>query len=327
MNTDRSLSAFAGRFVPVKLTTDGNPEWSGWARKYPTEGRAIPILYVVRADGEMLYGKSGPLPGDALPKMLLATLQQSGRGFTEAETLLLDASVKEATAAMTEEDHMAAAKSLSRLSELGTVGDLKSYSLLAMQADTLAKDVSEKAEASIKEAVEKLNDPQTAFDGVLELVEGETAYAGFNDVRLQVASALRDVKKNSDLQDPLRQAETLVRARRFAESENATIKRRANGAYEQLITSFPGTKAEKIAREELAVIDNEDEVLDRTAGGDEPEESVRTWSDESGKFTIEATYVQQKQGFVQLRKQDGELLAVPISKLSQRDQDYLKQRQ
>ena len=309
----------------MKLTTDGNPEWSAWATRYPTEGRAIPILYVIRADGEMLYGKSGPLPGDALPKMLLATLQQSGRGFNEAETLLLSASVKEATAAMTEENHVAAAKSLSRLSELGTVGDLKSYSLLAMQADTLAKDVSEKAKVSIDEAVQKLDDPQTAFDGVLELVEGETVYAGFSDVRSQVTAALRDVKKNAALQDPLRQAENLVRARRFAESDNATIKRRANGAYEQLITSFPDTKAEKIAREELAAIDPDADVLTQPAG-DTPEESIRTWSDESGQFTIEATYVQQKQGYVQLRKQDGELLAVPISKLSQRDREYLKGR-
>ena len=45
---------------------------------YPIDGRGIPRIYVVRADGEMLYGAVGSLPGDELPQMLLATLKQSG---------------------------------------------------------------------------------------------------------------------------------------------------------------------------------------------------------------------------------------------------------
>lgn len=163
LSTDRTLSAFKGQFVPLKLTTDGNPQWSGWVRQYPHEGRGIPILYVVRADGEKLYAQSGALEGADLPRMLLATLQQSGRTFNDAETLLLDASVTEAKAALEAENHAAAARSLSRLAKLGAVGDLKSFSALAIEADTIAKQLVETGQASIDEAKGKLDDPQRAF--------------------------------------------------------------------------------------------------------------------------------------------------------------------
>ena len=56
LETDESLAAFAGQFVPLKLVTTGqNEEWSSWSQKYPHEGRTIPVLFVVRADGKKIY--------------------------------------------------------------------------------------------------------------------------------------------------------------------------------------------------------------------------------------------------------------------------------
>jgi hypothetical protein len=42
---------------------------------------------------------------------------------------------------------------------------------------------------------------------------------------------------------------------------------------------------------------------------------------------VEARFIQQKAGYVQLQKRDGSLIAVPISKLSDDDQVYLKDRE
>ena len=49
----------------------------------------------------------------------------------------------------------------------------------------------------------------------------------------------------------------------------------------------------------------------------------REWSDASGKFKITATYVDSKQGFVLLRKPNGEQVSVPISKLSLTDRKII----
>jgi hypothetical protein len=327
LNTDKSLSAFAGQFVPVKVITDGNPEWGTLSRKYPTEGNGIPILYVIRADGELLYGKTGSLPGEALPQMLLATLQQSGRSYNDADAAVLAASVEQAKAALAENDQFKAAKALAPLARLGTPGELQSHAESAKEADSLVKQVADTAQASIAEAKEKLADPDSAFDAALTLVQAEAAYATFPNVKADLTVALRDAKKNKALDAALKSAEALQRARIFAASDNAAVKKKAPSAYELVITKFPGTPADKLAREELAVIDPDSDVLSSTSESPTPETSAdgfRTWSDASGKFKLEAKFVQQKQGFIQLQTRDGKLVSIAVAKLSQADQEFLK---
>jgi CubicO group peptidase (beta-lactamase class C family) len=51
---------------------------------------------------------------------------------------------------------------------------------------------------------------------------------------------------------------------------------------------------------------------------------ARTWSDASGKFTIEAELVEVKDGQVVLRKADGSEIKLPVSKLSAADRKHLE---
>ena len=51
---------------------------------------------------------------------------------------------------------------------------------------------------------------------------------------------------------------------------------------------------------------------------------VRTWSDNTGEFTVEAEYVSQIAGLVTLKKTDGEILRVSTGKLSDEDREFLK---
>ena len=53
------------------------------------------------------------------------------------------------------------------------------------------------------------------------------------------------------------------------------------------------------------------------------EDTKRTWSDATGKFTIDATLVDRTEKDVRLQKADGRIVSVPISKLSQPDQEFL----
>lgn len=49
----------------------------------------------------------------------------------------------------------------------------------------------------------------------------------------------------------------------------------------------------------------------------------RTWTDTTGRYTIDADLVEVKEGNVVLKKADGELVSVPIDKLSRADRQYL----
>ena len=49
----------------------------------------------------------------------------------------------------------------------------------------------------------------------------------------------------------------------------------------------------------------------------------RKWTSKDGKFSVEAELVEAKDGNVRLKRQDGKIITVPVSKLSKADRDFL----
>jgi hypothetical protein len=58
----------------------------------------------------------------------------------------------------------------------------------------------------------------------------------------------------------------------------------------------------------------------------DPDETLRSWTDLSGKYKLRAKYSGRKNGKVRLKKEDGSELLIPLDKLSKDDQEYLKNR-
>jgi PelA/Pel-15E family pectate lyase len=50
---------------------------------------------------------------------------------------------------------------------------------------------------------------------------------------------------------------------------------------------------------------------------------ARMWTDRSGQYSVEATLVEVSGGNVRLRRSDGNVITVPLNKLSERDQRYI----
>ena len=174
------MSAYAGKFVPLKVTTDGNEDWAEWSQKYPNEGNAIPIVYVVTAAGEKLYAKSGSLPGENLKKLLDYSLQQAGRVLSDAEVATLQQTLADVEQAKGDLSRQAAA--FARVAKIGPPGDLQSQSELAIQVDEQFKVFAEAAKSSIDQATANLTEQDRTFEAVLALVEAESAYAAFPEL-------------------------------------------------------------------------------------------------------------------------------------------------
>ena len=320
LETDKSLAVFAGQFVPLKLTTDGNPEWSAWTRKYPLDGNGIPRLYVVRADGEKLYGGIGAPPGNQLTQMLYTTLQQAGRRFSADEIALLKTSVKEAEAAMAADDRPQAALALSRLSKLGELGQLGSFAEPALAADKIAQSLLDSSDSMIEKAVAALQESDTLFSGALTLTDAKWRYDGFPKVQTKLANAVKVAKRDKQATPSFAQAEALVRARRLAAAERVSVRKQAAPSYETVIRRFPGTEADKLAREELAKISPNAKVLQSPVGAE-----LRVWTDATGRFSVEATFIRADEKTVTLKKKSGEEITLPVAKLSQPDQAFLRE--
>ena len=60
-----------------------------------------------------------------------------------------------------------------------------------------------------------------------------------------------------------------------------------------------------------------------SCGTDEP---VRTWTDSTGKFKLQARFVSEEAGKVTLEKEDGSQLEIELSKLSAADQTAVAER-
>ncbi|MEM8665990.1 MAG: SHD1 domain-containing protein [Planctomycetota bacterium] len=327
LENDRSLARFAGQFVPLKIITSNNPEWAKWSRLYPIEGGGIPRLYVIRADGEKLFAGIGSLPGDKLPLMMTATLRQAGRSFNDADAVFLEQLVEKSQASLADEKLLEAAITLSAMTKIGSPDKLGSYAKPAIEAAELYEQLVARLEQNAEAAESSLDETSDATDpleSLITLYEVENALKLFPSLKAKAGELGRTLNQLSSLGESTTQAESLVKARVFAAQSNPRFQSRAASAYTSVIRRFPGTRVDELAREELATIKPDAKILatDPESLASMPE--LRQWSARVGDFSIKARYLQQRDGKVQLQKEDGAKIVVDIAALSDSDQTYLK---
>jgi hypothetical protein len=327
LKTDRSLTRFRGQLVPLKVTTSGQ-EWFKWASKYPASGRSIPKIYIVRADGKMLYGKSGSLSGNLLPALLTEAATQAGRSFNNEQYAFLSSVVTKSKAALASEDLAAASRALSDLNKLGKPGQLSvgSYSTLAKEADEMTNKLIESGKATIQQASDQLTSPDTAFEGALSLVETERIYKTLPTVKKAASLSIRAANKDSATSALLKQAADLDRARYLSKLTTSTSQKRAITSYEVVIRLYPGTAADKLARTELAVLAPASELLGSTPKSNPAPAAAeyRIWTDSTGNFRVEAKLVSFFADQAELLKKDGKTITLPLDRLSADDQKFLQ---
>jgi hypothetical protein len=302
--------------VPLKVDTDGD-DWQTWDRKYPSEGNTIPILFVIRADGQMLYGKSGSKQGDELPRFLAQQLLTAGTIFSDQQLQTIRAAVGESNKAIADGDMFAAVKRMESLRKLGTPGKLGSYASIALEADALYARLVEEGKTALASAQGRLKEDDN-FEGVLAIVSANRIYGSLPDLRKDLTTAERELAKNSELKDALKQAEALDRALALAAQKGATLRKSGIAALGQVIARFPNTPAATLAQAKLTELGVEAPPATKADS-----RTFRTWTDVTGQFKVEAELVSAAGGSVQLKKKDGSLVNVPLDKLSAADRDFL----
>ena len=292
-------------------------------------GRGIPQLYVVRADGKQIYGGAGSLSGDDLPAMLLASLKQAGRSFSNQDAILLHDLVATAEQALNHGDLLKSAMSLSEVARFGSLENLGSYARPALRASELYTELKAKVDERILDAKTKLQDDSVTkpLELMLTIHESEAIYKQFTAWASQASSTTRELAKESIFPSEASQAEALVRARVIAASSSPRVRKRAESAYTTVIRRFPGTAADTIARRELAEIAPDAKVLTIDSAAT-PVPSMqtpawRTWKTMDGEFQTRARLIEIIADKVRLMKPDGATIVVDIKILSESDRNYI----
>ena len=239
--TDLTLQPLLARFVSVHIDSDSDA-WQKWEQKFPSKSDSIPILYVIRADGESLYAQSGSLPGLALNQMLTEMLGKSGALLNETQLKKLAEGVAKATQAYERGDVADAVLAATKLSGSG------SYAEAALTADALAKKLADEAQQKIKAAEGKLEDESTALAGAVELAAVNRIYKKLPGVIKAVKETSAKFTIDAEARELFAQAGLLDRAKAFAQQRQTA---KAAAAYEQVLEKYPDGEAAKLARTEL----------------------------------------------------------------------------
>ena len=306
------------QFVPLKVETKGEV-WSKWVTKYRFEGKGIPIIYIIRADGKMLYGKSGAMRNEALMKFMQERLAESGRAFNEKEYELLASTLDEVEKLRSNGDMFGAVRRLSVLSKLGKPGQFGGHSTIAGRADGVVKELIATATIELKEAEEKIAEEETRFDGALKLAQTKRLYSTLPEVGPKVIAAYRKAERNADYKEAITQANQADRANAALRLRSG--KKSAVTAFTRLIQRNPGKPVAAYAKARLAEITGEP-VADDPPSARPASPEYRTWTSSGGGFKIEAVLVSVTDGVAQLKRRNGKILLVPLSKLSAADRKF-----
>ena len=212
LENEQSLARYAGWFIPLKIETKGD-EWSQWATRFRHEGNGIPIVFVVRADGEQLYGKTGSLPGAELYQMIESVLARSGRILNDKQLQSIEKVLGKANDALEKGDIVTAVKQVSWLRKFGELGSLGSYAEAAVEADKLVQELLERGRIALTQVKEQLSDSETALVGAITFVDTAKEYRPLTSLTKDIHEISSYIKKTPDLRAVRKQAELLHHAK------------------------------------------------------------------------------------------------------------------
>jgi hypothetical protein len=252
-STDKQLAAIAGQFVPIKLDV-ASDEYREWSREHRAEGNSIPKLFVIRADGESLYARSGSLTGDALPEMLIGTLNQAGGILSRSDVETITAVTTRFREQTQAGEITQAIKSLNRLKKMGVPGQLESYASSVIELNQLVNEFAESHHAKLTELGEAyLGDDQDAkFSAMVEFLSLRRQLNGLKQLKPTLTTMLKEMSKGSDARELMRQAKLIDAA---AAATSASAKTRTQEKLRELVETTENDSVKSVGAKILLRLD------------------------------------------------------------------------
>ncbi|MEE2639460.1 MAG: thioredoxin family protein [Planctomycetota bacterium] len=186
--------------VYLRIDLD-EPSWREWSKRFPHQGRMLPIVYMIRADERQLYGRSNTLPGEQLHKFLVQGVAHSGESYSLEEIKNLETANRSIETAIAEGNWELAISSLRSTTNLGKPGQLDSHASAAVRNNQLAKLIGQKSNAYLQSRLASITrelegDEASQFKAVSQFVLLEQTFGQLEDTadhisRVAVKLAIR----------------------------------------------------------------------------------------------------------------------------------------
>jgi hypothetical protein len=236
---NRNIQTMMSQVVYLELDAYST-QWQKWASKYNATGAYIPLVYVIRADGKQLYGKSG-FALDTLEQFLSEQLAGAGKLLSAKQMREITKNLDDARKAITDGNLQMASEKISRYANSG------SFAEVALDTDKVVAELAVKGKAKFEDADKNMHSASQKLDGALALLEANRIFGKLpplKDLVLKVANYRRD----PDTKELFIQADLLDQAK-VLEAKSQFSK--ARKLYEQVWSRFPGTPAARMAQTRL----------------------------------------------------------------------------
>ena len=204
------------QFVPIKLDV-ASDEYREWSREHPSEGNGIPKVYIVRADGETLYAKSGSLSEIELGQLLSTSLAAGGRILNEKEAALL-IEVNDEMTSLREQGKVAESiKLLRKLRKFGSPDKIGSYAspvkAISLQLESLTAEGNE-ALGRIIHSLENAQEEKDRIAAIVDLLSAQDRFSELPTLKDAFSSVNRTITRDRDLRALLKGIKEIERAAR-----------------------------------------------------------------------------------------------------------------
>ena len=246
MNTlvsNKSIAPFAAQFVPVKLDVNST-EFRTWSRDLKATGDTggVPVVYVVRADGETMYGQGGGISDNNLKKLLMTSLKTSGRILSVKEAAMLDSAADKFESLQAAGDISDAVKAINKVKRIGVPGQIPSYADSASKVNELVGTTATETTAKLEELRGVIESGETAekLEAIVAGMNLGSDYGSLKVLKPDFAKFKKELSKNKEIAQLVKDAKVINYA--LSASSNSAKKRAA----EKLQALIDSTKIEAV---------------------------------------------------------------------------------
>ncbi len=238
-----SVRTLAQKYVRLNMDSQ-SVAFGEFLRKFPTEFRGVPMVFVIRPDGASLYGQSGGMTTMAMEDLLRFGLEESGKSITPQLQRKLMADARASSQLFAE------GKLLESLRLTDTSHIQRSFAKSVLQMKAIRRSILDEVSNRLSILDTQFSDRESMYGAAFRLAE---LYAGLNgSMHQQTARAmLVHYRKQESTELAVRQGIELVKARKRERSGNL---REAISSYDRIIALGNDSPTASHAMQKLAII-------------------------------------------------------------------------
>ncbi|MEE2639926.1 MAG: SHD1 domain-containing protein [Planctomycetota bacterium] len=310
------------QFVPLKVDT-ATPEYAALQQKHRSEGNTIPKIFVIRADGKKLYAQSGSLSGDQLPSLMAAAVREMGRPLDLGEVKVLSEINQKIETSLEEGDFRTAGTLFKKVKKLGPFGQIKSFAGAAITNNSLAGQMT----ASVSELVagygENL-DSENRFASTVKAIQLKSDIGTLQPFRIPLNELEKKLRAACESPQEFSEIRNVATAISKLDHKTRSIRQRAVSTLQSFAEKTENSAGRQYVNDLLKNVPADDLSPATPSGGSG---MLRTWTSSDGKFKVEAELLSFDGVTVKLKKLNGDVISVPLNRLSRDDQSFASQKE